>query len=93
MARLPRQIEFEIVVTNQLVENPLENVSYISTYSPSSVDRVSELEKEINQMHALLNKLLPGSYGAVGGMTLAEKFEELLNSGPDWVNVKKEENK
>ena len=60
----------------------------------SSRDRVTDIENEIDQMHLLLNKLCPGTYGAIGsGPTLAERFEEFLKAGPEWVSVKKEENK
>ena len=45
-------------------------------------------------MHLLLNKLCPGTYGAIGsGPTVAERFEEFLKAGPEWVGVKKGENK
>jgi len=57
-------------------------------------DRVNDVENEINQMHLLLNKLCPGTYGAIGsGPTVAERFEEFLKAGPEWVGVKKGENK
>lgn len=57
-------------------------------------DRANDIENEINQMHLLLNKLCPGTYGAIGsGPTVAERFEEFLKAGPEWVGVKKGENK
>ena len=60
----------------------------------SSRDGVTDIENEINQMHLLLNKLCPGTYGAIGsGPTVAERFEEFLKAGPEWVGVKKGENK
>jgi hypothetical protein len=60
----------------------------------SSRDRMNDIENEISQMHILLNKLCPGTYGAIGsGPTVAERFEEFLKTGPDWISVKKEENK
>lgn len=52
--------------------------------------RMAKIEKELNQMHALMNKLCPGS-NAKGGLTVAEKFEKLLKEGPEWVEIKKEE--
>ena len=56
--------------------------------------RANDIENEINQMHILLNKLCPGTYGAFGsGPTVAERFEEFLKAGPEWVGVKKGENK
>jgi hypothetical protein len=62
--------------------------------SSASRDRIYDIEKEISQMHLLLNKLCPGTYGAIGsGPTVAERFEEFLKTGPDWISVKKEENK
>ena len=56
-------------------------------------DRVTDIENEISQMHILLNKLCPGTDGSIGGLTVAERFEEFLKTGPDWISVKKEENK
>ncbi len=57
-------------------------------------DRLTDIENEIKQMHILLNKLCPGTYGAIGsGPTVAERFEEFLKTGPDWIPIKKEENK
>lgn len=51
--------------------------------------RIEKIEKEIRQMHALLNKLCPGNYGAKHDLTLAEKFEKLLTEGPEWTEVKR----
>jgi len=60
----------------------------------SLMDKSTDIENEISQMHILLNKLCPGTYGAIGlGQTVAERFEEFLKKGPEWVSVKKEENK
>jgi hypothetical protein len=53
-------------------------------------NRMAKIEKELNQMHALMNKLCPGS-NTKGGLTVAEKFEKLLTEGPEWVEIKKEE--
>lgn len=53
--------------------------------------RMVKIEKELNQMHALMNKLCPGTYGARPDLTIAEKFEKLLTEGPEWVEIKKEE--
>jgi hypothetical protein len=39
-------------------------------------------------MHILLNKLCPGTYGAIGGLTVAERFEEFLKTGPEWDKIK-----
>ena len=54
-------------------------------------NRMVTIEREINQMHALMNKLCPGSYGARPDLTIAEKFEKLLTEGPEWAAIKKEE--
>jgi hypothetical protein len=54
-------------------------------------NRMVAIEREINQMHALMNKLCPGSYGARPDLTIAEKFEKLLTEGPEWAVIKKEE--
>lgn len=53
--------------------------------------RMAKIEKELSQMHALLNKLCPGSYGARPDLTIAEKFDKLLTEGPEWTVIKKEE--
>jgi hypothetical protein len=53
--------------------------------------RMSKIEKELDQMHALVNKLCPGIYGARPDLTIAEKFEKLLTEGPEWVEIKKQE--
>jgi hypothetical protein len=51
-----------------------------------------ELEDDdVLKMHALLNKLCPGSYGARPDLTIAEKFDKLLTEGPEWTVIKKEE--
>ena len=64
-----------------------------NNHSISSRDRLTDIENEISRMHLLLNKLCPGTYGAIGsGLTVAERFEEFLKTGPEWISVK-EENK
>jgi len=59
-----------------------------NNHTISSRDRVSDIENEIVQMHILLNKLCPGTYGAIGGLTVAERFEEFLKKGPEWDKIK-----
>lgn len=54
--------------------------------------RIAKIENELEQMHVLLNRLCPGS-NTKGGLTIAGKFEKLLTEGPEWAEVKKEENK
>lgn len=88
MARIPNYGEIisnahGITVTDSLGNNHLI----------ASRDRVTDIENEINQMHILLNKLCPGTYGSIGGLTVAERFEEFLKTGPEWISIKKEENK
>ncbi len=88
MARLPH---FGDILANgndiTVIDSSGNNHSIVSR------DRISDIENEIVQMHILLNKLCPGTYGAIGGTTVAERFEEFLKTGPEWVSVKKEENK
>lgn len=88
MARIPNYGEIISNAQGITVTDSLGNSHLIS-----SRDRVSEIENEIVQMHILLNKLCPGTYGSIGGLTVAERFEEFLKTGPDWISVKKEENK
>ena len=88
MARLPNFGDISIKGDYIGVIDSLGNGHLIS-----SRDRVSDIENEIVQMHILLNKLCPGTYGSIGGLTVAERFEEFLKTGPDWISVKKEENK
>ena len=88
MARLPNFGDISINGDYIGVIDSLGNGHLIS-----SRDRVSDIENEIVQMHILLNKLCPGTYGSIGGLTVAERFEEFLKTGPDWINIKKEENK
>lgn len=88
MARLPNFGDISINGDYIGVIDSLGNGHLIS-----SRDRVSDIENEIVQMHILLNKLCPGTYGSIGGLTVAERFEEFLKTGPDWINVKREENK
>lgn len=88
MARLPN---FGDIIVNGDDIRVIDSIG--NGHLISSRDRVSEIENEIVQMHILLNKLCPGTYGAIGGTTVAERFEEFLKTGPDWINVKKEENK
>ena len=88
MARLPN---FGEIISNThgiTVTDSLGNGHFIP-----SRHRVSDIENEIVQMHILLNKLCPGTYGAIGGPTVAERFEEFLKTGPEWISIKKEENK
>jgi hypothetical protein len=87
MARLPNFGEIIIDGDVQVID------SFGNGHLISPRDRVTDIENEINQMHLLLNKLCPGTYGAIGGTTVAERFEEFLKTGPDWISVKKEENK
>ena len=88
MARIPNFGDLSINGDDIRVIDSLGNGHLIS-----SRDRVSDIENEIVQMHILLNKLCPGTYGSIGGLTVAERFEEFLKTGPDWISVKKEENK
>jgi hypothetical protein len=54
------------------------------------MDKSTDIENEISKMHILPDKLCPGAYGSIGiGLTVAERFEELLKTGPKWVSVKK----
>ena len=88
MARIPRFGEIIIDGDVQVID------SFGNGHLVSPRDRVTDIENEINQMHLLLNKLCPGTYGAIGsGPTVAERFEEFLKAGPEWVGVKKGENK
>jgi hypothetical protein len=84
MARLPN---FGDITVN------INDISFIDSignnHSISSRDRISDIENEISQMHLLLNKLCPGTYGAIGsGPTVAERFEEFLKTGPEWDKIK-----
>jgi hypothetical protein len=83
MARLPN---FGDITVN------INDISFIDSignnHSISSRDRISDIENEIVQMHILLNKLCPGTYGAIGGLTVAERFEEFLKTGPEWDRIK-----
>jgi hypothetical protein len=95
MSRLPNYYSGDIHVIGDIISvaDGLGNNHTIASSSLSSGDRISDIENEIVQMHILLNKLCPGTYGAIGGLTVAERFEEFLKTGPEWVSVKKEENK
>jgi hypothetical protein len=83
MARLPN---FGDITVN------INDIGFIDSignnHSISSRDRISDIENEIVQMHILLNKLCPGTYGAIGGLTVAERFEEFLKTGPEWDRIK-----
>jgi hypothetical protein len=90
--KLPNQGDIQVIGDIISVVDGLGNNHTIS--SSASRDRLNDIENEISQMHLLLNKLCPGTYGAIGlGPTVAERFEEFLKTGPEWVSVKKEENK
>ena len=88
MARLPNFGDITVNINDISIIDSSGN-----NHSITSRDRVSDIENEIVKMHILLNKLCPGTYGAIGGLTVAERFEEFLKTGPEWVSVKKEENK
>lgn len=93
MARIPR---LEDQIGDILIKGGDVHVtdSLGNSHLISPRDRVTDIENEINQMHLLLNKLCPGTYGAIGsGPTVAERLEEFLKTGPEWLSVKKEENK
>jgi hypothetical protein len=92
MARLPNYLgDIQVIGDIISVADGLGNNHTIS--SAASRDRISDIENEIVQMHILLNKLCPGTYGAIGGATVAERFGEFLKTGPEWIVLKKEENK
>lgn len=94
MSRLPNAGNIQVIGDIISVADGLGNNHTISSSSLSSGDRLADIENEISRMHILLNKLCPGTYGAIGsGLTVAERFEEFLKTGPDWISVKKEENK
>lgn len=87
MARIPNFGEISVDGDVRVIDS-LGNGHLVSPR-----DRITDIENEINQMHILLNKLCPGTYGSIGGLTVAERFEEFLKTGPDWISVKREENK
>ena len=89
--KLPNQGDIQVTGDIISVVDSRGNNHIIS--SSASRDRISDIENEIVQMHILLNKLCPGTYGSIGGLTVAERFEEFLKTGPDWISVKREENK
>lgn len=90
--KIPNRGDIQVIGDIISVVDGLGNNHTIS--SSASRDRLNDIENEISQMHLLLNKLCPGTYGAIGsGPTVAERFEEFLKTGPDWISVKKEENK
>jgi hypothetical protein len=83
MARLPNFGDITVNINDISIIDSSGN-----NHSITSRDRVSDIENEIVQMHILLNKLCPGTYGAIGGLTVAERFEEFLKTGPEWDKIK-----
>jgi hypothetical protein len=83
MARLPNFGDITVNINDISIIDSSGN-----NHSITSRDRISDIENEIVQMHILLNKLCPGTYGAIGGLTVAERFEEFLKTGPEWDKIK-----
>jgi hypothetical protein len=85
--KIPNRGDIQVIGDIISVVDGLGNNHTIS--SSASRDRIYDIEKEISQMHLLLNKLCPGTYGAIGaGLTVAERFEEFLKTGPEWNKIK-----